>query len=59
MEKEYYLTDHDQNVKGGVLWWLLLLVFLVSVTLFASDVEEKNNLHHDKSKSKITKSILT
>lgn len=34
MTKENYLRDHDENVKGGVLWWIILIAVIVSLTIF-------------------------
>ena len=43
MEEEYYLNEHDQNVKGGNLWWIVLLVFVISIAVFAKNSDSKLN----------------
>jgi len=34
MTKEGYLSDHDENVKGGVLWWVVFIIILVLISVF-------------------------
>lgn len=33
MTKEYFLRDHDQNVKGGILWWFILILLLILIPI--------------------------
>lgn len=48
MTADYFLIDHDQNVKGGILWWIPLIIILLLVSLIVTRVDEKVESRSDK-----------
>lgn len=51
MPKEYYLSEHDENVKGGVLWWVIIIVVVLAVSILADGNYFKTTLNESVAKT--------